>query len=248
MSETNENKIVLNVAEVPAGAGVMWIKQAFGILRAQPFGWISLLAVWSMFCLVGFFVPLVGPATIVLLQPAFFAGFVLAARAQDAGQPIGTQYLFAAFRVNGRSLIILGCLTLLAEIMVMVIISLLGFQVTLPRAQGEKLDVRLIARELEGQVGLILLAFAMSAILKGVLWFSAALLVLNPMPATHAIRWSAYALIANIIPMLVFGTLLAAMLMAAALPFYLGMLVAMPIYAIAHYTSYRDLFRSPPEI
>ena len=248
MSAANEVKIVLHVAEVPAGAGVAWIKQAFGLLGAQPFGWISLTAAWMMFNIVGFFVPLVGAPTIVLLQPAFFAGFVLAASAQGAGQTIGTQYLFAAFRVNGRSLITLGCISLLAEIMVMVIIGLLGFHLTLPKEAGDTLDIRALARELEGQKGLILLAFALSILLKGVLWFSAAVLAFNPMPATHAIRWSCYALIANIIPMLIFGALLTVMLLAAALPLYLGMVVALPVYAIAHYTSYRDLFRRPPEI
>jgi uncharacterized membrane protein len=246
-------KPLLQVAEVPAGAGVKWIRESFTLLGAQPFGWLSLVAAWFMFSVVGYlFVPLIGPPIIVILQPAFFAGFVLAARAQEAGHPIGTQYLFAAFRVNAQPLITLGCISLLAEIMVMVTIGLLGFHLTLPKEAADAGDFRAIAsamaRELDGQTGLILLAFAISTLLKAVLWFSAALLALNPMPATHAIRWSCYALIANIVPMLLFAMLLTVMFMAASLPLFLGMVVALPIYAIVHYTSYRDLFRSPPEV
>jgi len=84
--------------------------------------------------------------------------------------------------------------------------------------------------------------------IKAAFWFTAAILALNQMPATHAIRWSFYALIANFLPMLVFAALMTLIFAVATLPLLLGLLVAMPIYAIAHYVSYRDLFRSPPDV
>ena len=63
--------------------------------------------------------------------------------------------------------------------------------------------------------------------------------------ATHAIRWSFYALVANFLPMLVFAALMTAMFALAAIPLVmLGMFVAMPVFAISHYVSYRDLFRA----
>jgi uncharacterized membrane protein len=108
-------------------------------------------------------------------------------------------------------------------------------------------DMRAFLLALEGKEWMLWLGVALTTAIKAVLWFTAAILALNQMPATHAIRWSCYALIANILPLLVFGALMTAMFFFAIIPFLLGMLVATPIYAIAHYVTYRDLFRAEPE-
>ena len=235
----------MQVIDVPARTGVTWIKLSFGLFRAQPMGWISLAAAWLLTTLGLFFIPLIGAAIGTILQPGFFASFVLAARDQEAGQPVGVHQLFAAFRANGRPLVTIGSITLLAEIMVMVILALLGFPRTIPAADSGMPDFQAYAQLLEGREWMVLLGVTMLMVIKAGLWFTAAILALNQMPATHAIRWSFYALIANFLPMLVFGALMFGIFVLAALPPFLGMLVALPIYAIAHYVSYRDLFRTP---
>lgn len=237
----------MQVIDVPASAGFAWIKLSFALFRAQPISWISLVSVWLLTTLGLFFVPLIGAAVATILQPGFFASFVLAARDQEAGKPVGAHQLFAAFRVNGRPLVTIGSITLLAEIMVMLILGLLG----LPRAvyadANGMPDLRAYAQSLDGREWIVLVGFALMVVIKGILWFTAAILALNQMPATHAIRWSCYALIANLLPMMVFGVLLTLIFMVSLLPPFLGLLVAMPIYAIAHYVSYRDLFRTSAE-
>jgi uncharacterized membrane protein len=47
--------------------------------------------------------------------------------------------------------------------------------------------------------------------------------------------------------MLVFGVLMNLIFFLALLPPFLGFLVALPLFAIAHYVSYRDLFRPAVE-
>ena len=234
----------MQVIDVPTTAGVAWIKLSFALFRAQPLGWISLVSVWLLATLVMFFVPLIGAAVATILQPGFFASFVLAARDQEAGQRVGAHQLLAAFRVNGRALMVIGSITLLVEILLMVILGWLG----LPRAvsaDGSGLpDMRAYAQSLDGREWIVVAGFALMAVIKGALWFTAAILALNQMPAAHAIRWSCYALIANVLPMLLFGVLLMLIFMVAALPPFIGLLVAMPIYAISHYVSYRELFRT----
>ena len=237
----------MQVIDVPASAGVTWIKLSFALFRAQPIGWISLAAAWLVTTLGLFFVPLIGAALGTILQPGFFAGFVLAARNQEAGQPVGVHQLFAAFRANGRPLVTIGAITLLAEIMVMIILALLGFPRTIPATPDGMPDFQAYTHLLEGLEWMVFMGLAMLMAIKAVLWFTAAILALNMMPATHAIRWSFYALIANFLPMLVFGALMIGIFMLAALPPFLGLLVATPIYAIAHYVSYRDLFRTSVE-
>jgi uncharacterized membrane protein len=237
----------MKVIDLPASAGFAWIKLSFALFRAQPTGWISLVAVWLLTTLGLFLVPLIGAAVAVILQPGFFAGFVLAARDQEAGQRVGIHMLFAAFRANGRPLVTIGSITLLAEIMVIVILGLLGFPSTIPVGEGGMPDMQAFMRSLDGKEWMLVLGLGLKVAINGALWFTAAILALNEMPATHAIRWSCYALIANFLPMLIFGIAMIAIFFVATLPWLLGLLVAMPLYAIAHYVSYRDLFRAPVE-
>ena len=237
----------MQVIDVPASAGITWIKLSFALFRAQPIGWISLVFAWLLTSFVLFFVPLIGGAVATILQPGFFASFVLAARDQEMGKPLGVHQLFAAFRANGRQLVAIGSITLLADLMVIAILGVLGFPYTIPVDANGMPDMRTYMQLMDGKQWMLVLYFAMMVTINGALWFTAAILALNQMPATHAIRWSCYALIANFFPMLVFGVVMMTIFLLAALPFFLGLLVAMPIYAISHYVSYRDLFRPTAE-
>ena len=237
----------MRVLDLPASAGLAWIKMSFALFRTQPIGWISLMLAWLMATLGLSVIPLIGTAIASILQPGFFAGFVIAARDQEAGQPVGVPQLLAGFRVNGRALITIGSITLLANMMVVVILGLSGLPLNIaPDAEGVP-DLRTYARALEGKELLLWLGLCLTLLVKGVLWFTTALLALNQMPAMHAIRWSFYALIANFLPMLVFGVVITVMLIVGTLPLMLGLLVVMPLFAIAHYVSYRELFREAPE-
>ena len=237
----------MRVIDVPARVGLVWIKLAFDLFRAQPVGWISLVAAWVMATLGLSLVPFIGTAIAGILQPGFFGGFVIAARDQEAGKPVGIHQLLAAFQVNGRALVTIGSITLLANLLVVISLGMLGLPLNIaPDAEGVP-DMRAYARSLEGKEWILILGITLTTTIKAALWFTAAILALNKMPATHAIRWSCYALIANFLPMLVFGTLMTVIFILALLPLMLGLLVAMPIIAIAHYVSYRDTFRPADE-
>ena len=78
----------MRVIDVPARVGLVWIKMAFVLFRAQPVGWISLVAAWMLASLGLSLVPFIGTAVAGILQPGFFGGFVIAARDQEAGKPV----------------------------------------------------------------------------------------------------------------------------------------------------------------
>ena len=234
----------MRVIDVPASAGLAWIKMSFALFRAQPVGWISLVSVWLLATLGVSLLPLIGAAIAGILQPGFFAGFVLAARDQEAGQRVGVHQLLGGFRANGRPLVTIGSITLLANMAVVVILGLLGLPLNIYADADGMPDMSAYFHSLTGKEWLLWLGLALTTTIKGALWFTAAILALNQMPATHAIRWSCYALIANFLPMLAFGAVMTVVLFLAVVPLLLGMLVAMPIYAIAHYVSYRDMFRT----
>ena len=233
----------MQVIDAPANAGVSWIRQSFVMFAAQPAGWISLLSCWMLLTVLVFVViPVAGPALATMLQPGLFAGFVIAARDQEAGQPVTLSRLFEGFRFNGRALLTLGSVTLLAEIMAVVLLGLLGFPRTIPVEANGWPDMRAYVDLLDGKEWMVFAGVGMMMLIKAVLWFATPLLALHPMRAGHAIRWSFYAFISNFLPLLLFGFLVSGIFFIAAMPWLLGLLVALPMYAIAHYASYRQVF------
>ena len=221
---------------------------SFLLFRAQPTGWLTLLAAWLLASLGLLIVPFIGGAIFGILQPGFFAGFVIAARDQEAGMPVGVHQLLAGFRFNGKPLVTIGSITLLANLLVFGVLAAVGLPLTMEAGAEGMPDMAAFSRSVQGKEWILWLGLALSLVVKGILWFTCALLALNLMPATHAIRWSFYALVANFLPMLVFAALMTAMFVLAAIPLMLGMFIAMPIFAIAHYVSYRDLFRASDAI
>jgi uncharacterized membrane protein len=237
----------MRVIDVPASAGFAWIKLSFILFRAQPIGWLTLLGAWLLATMGLMFIPFVGGAVFSILQAGFFAGFVIAARDQEAGLPVGAHQLLAGFRLNGKPLVTIGSITLLANMLVLALLAGLGLSLTMELGADGMPDMASYAQSLTGKEWLMWLGLAMTMVVKGVLWFTCALLALNQMPATHALRWSFYAFIANFTPLLIFAVLMTLIFILATIPFLLGMLVATPIFAIAHYVSYRDTFRATDE-
>lgn len=234
----------MNVVDVTAAASGTWIKESFALFRQQPTAWISLLSCWLLFTTMVFLlIPLAGPALATMLQPALFAGFAIAARDQEGGKPVALAHLFAGFRANGRVLFSVGSVALLAELAVLMLLSLLGFPSTIPGDANGLPDMRAYVKLLDGKEWLIFLGVVLIMLIKGVLWFCPALLAFHQMPVSHALRWSFYAFIANFLPMLLFSIAMSLLFVFAAIPWLLGMLVWMPVYAIAHFASYRQVFR-----
>ena len=234
----------MQVIDVPARAGAGWIGQAWKMFIGQPVGWISMLSCWALLTVTIFVVvPVIGPAIGTMLQPGLFAGFMIAARDQEKGLPVTVSQLFSGFRFNGRALLALGSITLLAELLAMIILSMLGFPRTMTLEANGLPNVRAYMEQLDGREWLLFAAPALAMLIKGILWFATPLLAFHPMRVSHAVRWSFYAFIGNFLPMLMLGILMFGIFFLAAIPMLLGLLVAMPIYALVHYVSYRQVFR-----
>ena len=240
----------MKVNDVRLTAGAHWLGAAARLFRAQPLHWARLLSSW-MLVTMGTFI-LFPPFTSIIaliLQPALFAGFSLAARDQEAGLPVTAMHLFAAFKPSGRALVTIGIVTMLGEILSFALMVALGFPSSVPLdAQGAP-DLKVFAEQLQGKESLVMTGFALSALIKSLLWFAPPLLALKPMPAWHAIRWSFYAWVANFLPMLVFAVLVSMLFLLATLPGslgfipgVLGLLLFLPVYTLSQYTSFRAVF------
>lgn len=232
----------IRVAELKPGRGAGWLLEAFKLFRRMPLAWIGLCSGWVVITLGLIIVPFIGGVIANFLQPVFFASFAIAAFKQAAGEPVLMGDLFSGFRRNPRSLINLGALLLIAEIAIFALMALLGLPLA---ASGDRdFTFREYVESLKGKEWILLVGFVLTALVKGALWFAPPLIAFHDMTTTQAMRWSVYAAISNLGPMVVYGLVLGALVIAALVPWGLGLFVAIPMMAISTFVGYREVFEA----
>jgi uncharacterized membrane protein len=207
--------------------------------------WMGLGAGWMLITLGLVLVPVVGGVAANLLQPVFFASFALAARKQLSGEAPEMGDLFSGFRRGLRPLVNLGAILLIAEIAIFFLMSLLG----LPGVgEGDEIvTVTDYVRLLQGKEWILLVGLALTALVKGALWFAPALLAFHDLSTAHAVRWSVFAALSNAGAMLAYGVALTVVFLAGALPWGLGLALAIPVMLASTYTGYADVFEDSAE-
>jgi uncharacterized membrane protein len=213
--------------------------------RGAPMVWMGLSAGWMLITLALVLVPVVGGVAANLLQPVFFASFAIAARKQLAGEAPEMGDLFLGFKRPLRPLVNLGAILLVAEIGIFFLMSLLG----LPGVGDSDAVVTVTdyVRALEGKEWILVVGLALTAVVKGALWFAPALLAFHELSTAHAIRWSLFAALSNVGAMLAYGIALTVVFVAGALPWGLGLLVVIPVMVASTYTGYADVFEETGE-
>ena len=229
----------IQVRDLPARRGAAWLREAFDFFRGAPMVWIALCAGWLAIWFGLLIVPFLGPVLANLLQPVFFGSFAIAAYKQQAGERITMAELFSGFRRNVKTLVNLGIIMMMAQLASAFLMKVLG----LPSWPGDRdFDVVAYVEMLRPNLWILAAGFGLMALASGALWFAPQLVVFHGMSTSHAIRWSVYAALSNFGAMTVYGTVLVLLLMAAWLPFGLGLLVMLPVMVISTYTGYRDVF------
>jgi uncharacterized membrane protein len=230
----------IRVRDVRSSRGPAWLAGGWRLFRGAPAAWMGLSAGWMLITLGLVIVPVVGGVVANLLQPVFFASFAIAARRQLDGTAPTMGDLFAGFRRPLRPLANLGAILLAAEIAIFLLMSLLG----LPGGgEGDEI-VTLVdyVRQLQGKEWILIVGLVLTAFVKGALWFAPALLAFQDLTTAHAIRWSVFAALSNVGAMAAYGIALTVVFVAAALPWGLGLLVAMPVMIASTYTGYAEVF------
>jgi len=234
----------IRVAELPASRGVAWLAEAFRMFRASPVPWLGMTAGWMSITFALVFIPFLGGVIANFLQPAFFAGFAIAGYKQSAGEKIVVGDLFSGFRRNMRSQVNLGALLLILQIAIFGIMAALGLPMS--REDNEPFTIAEYVEALQGKEWILALGFLLTVIVKGALWFAPPLIAFHGMPTLHAVRWSIYATLANIGPMLVYGAALLGLFFLGAIPWALGLVVVLPMMAASTFVGYREVFEPTP--
>src|SRR5258706_12246641 len=232
----------IQVPELKAARGAYWLIEAFNPSRRSPLAWIGLRSGWLVISFGLILVPLIGGAIANFLQPVFFASFAIAAFRQVAGEPVIMGDLFTGFRRNPRALINLGAVLLMAQILIFILMWFLGLPLGPPGEQNFTMADYL--ESLKGKEWILVVGFVLTVAVKGALWFAPPLIAFHDMSLTQAIRWSVYAAISNLVPMIAYGVLLGLAMLAGLVPWGLRLFVVIPVMAISTFIGYREVFEA----
>lgn len=238
------NMLVLQARQVGARRGLDWIVEGFALFRRNPLIWIVLFSAYLLIGMVLSMIPVLGPIVLNLLAPVFVAGFMVGCRVLDSGGELEISHLFAGFKHHAAQLVTIGGVYL-AGIIVIVGIMFAGtdqaaLQAMLSGKQMSPQETQAMLGEgfvLTSLMGLLLLVPLIMAY-----WFAPVLSAFHGVPGFTAMRLSIGACLQNIAPFLVYGLISMALLVIAAIPFGLGLLIMIPTMIASLYVSYKDVF------
>lgn len=233
-----------------AGRGASWWSEGWQVFMAAPGTWILIVIVLFLVLAVMNFIPVVGIIAQTALSPVFGGGIALACHALAKGRPISVSNLFDGFSgARFMPLFIVGLLYLAATFVIWAV----AIAVVLGVAGGAGLftaltgDATQLGAALIGSFGISMLLAILAALVAMVLagmayWFAPLLVVLNGEEPIAALGKSFRACWRNVGAMTIYGLILVALAIVAAIPFGLGYIVLVPVMAGSWYASWRETF------
>lgn len=226
---------------------------------------LAVLGYWMLMVLINSF-PLIGKFAATLLFPVFSVSLMNACRMIDQGNPLTPPILFSGFRINLRSLLVLGVIYGVISVAILGIVALIDsgvlFQYLVlgnpPDDQALSSNDFLLA---------VLLALILYAPIVMAYWYAPVLVAWHDLPAGKALffsfvaclrNWRAYLVYA--LSVMVFGALLPGLLVGLLISMIpaggsqfsilltlMIMLIFMPSLYASFYVTYRDVFVSVDE-
>jgi uncharacterized membrane protein len=233
----------------PAGAGMDWIGEGWRLFSRAPLMWIISIFVMLVIAIVVGIVPLIGSLAMQVAQPVFLAGYMVACRSLETGGDFELEHLFAGFKKNFSSLLIVGLIFLACSIALFLVFAVFaGFGILMAYLNGGMDDVypALIASGMSMALG-GLVVLALSVPLMMLYWFAPALVMLHDMAPWAAMKASFSGCLKNIIPFLVYGFVMLVLCVVALIPIFLGLLVWVPVLVASTYAAYRSIYTEQPE-
>ncbi|HMK14179.1 MAG TPA: BPSS1780 family membrane protein [Burkholderiales bacterium] len=230
--------------QVAAGQGWQWIVEGFGLFKKSPIIWVVLFIILFLFAIALNFIPILGPLVVYILSPVFLGGLMLGCKAQENGEELEIAHLFAGFKKNTNSLIALGGVNLIGQIIIFGVMFMLGGGAIFSLMRGGQPDLAAMTAAMSGAMLAVLVALALYIPLVMALWFAPALAVFNDMQPVPALKSSFDACLKNIIPFLIYGIALFVLSIIASIPLFLGFLVLLPVIFASIYTGYKDIYHA----
>ena len=254
----------VSFARHPARHGILWLREAAGMLAAARVPWLMLLLIYYLIQLLVSVVPFVGPLAMMALRPVFTVGFLAAAWTQERGGRPEIAHLFRGFRTNLWALIPIGLVLVGGTTLAVLATALVDGGALLDAITANtKSDESLATNGRVEAAMLFAVVCAMPALLA--VWFAPALVVFQDCGPAQALSGSFRAALANWRPVAVYGLMLffygavlpgiAVALIALVVPQSVGpYVVALTVVpyvflfvaaqTISDYVAYRDIFHA----
>jgi uncharacterized membrane protein len=246
----NNSNFTLEGRSTNFGQGLNWITRGWNIFTQAPLIWIvnSVIVVAVYFVLS--LIPFIGSIFSMALFALLGAGLMLGAHAQYGGRPLEVADTFAGFQsAHKMNLFVLGLLYMvswtvlfiLAGILFAVVIGVAGVAGAFRGGDGSGI-VGLIAGAGIGMILIALMIIALSIPIAMAFWFAPTLVALHGVSPLSAMSSSFFACLKNMLPFLLYGIIFSVLFIVGSLPFFLGLLVVLPLLFASCYASYRDIY------
>lgn len=223
-----------------------WFTEAYDLFRQAPGTWIGMLLIYIVINMAASAVH-GGSILTTLFSPVFSAGLILAAHHQASGDGVKVEHLFAGFSGGQLGDLIILALLNLAAFLVLGIIGVLIALLGMGLAPDKLTDMDALFQNLLPILLVVLILIGLYIPVLMGMWLSPALIVLHKLSPVEAFKTSFKACTLNFMPLLVYGLIAIPLAIVATIPFFLGWLIAAPIFTISIYTAYRDMFPPAPD-
>lgn len=227
--------IVIN--SVGVAASVEWIKKGWQLFTKA---WLKLLIAVVVFY-IGMFiiglVPLLGQLILMVAAPCAMVAVNIALKDVDSSGDFNWSSVFERVKQKFKATLIISAVNfgLIIAMMILTFVFI-GGGVAAGGAMGS--EAGMAASVAVG--GVITFIFGLAIGIAN--WFSIPLIALTDTSAVDALKASFTASIKNILPMIVFGLIMAVLFIASLFTLGLGLLIVIPVSIGANYAATRALF------
>jgi hypothetical protein len=233
----------MQVTQVDAKHGWLWIVHGFALFRRVPLGWIILCTTLLLIAATLSLIPMAGQFVFTLLSPVFLAGLMIGCRSLEQGGGLEFSHLFAGFRSNTASLITIGGIYLVGQVLILGVFMLVGGDVLMGLLlEGKRVDENELKSVSGDMLTASLVALTLSIPLMMAAWFAPLLVIFKDMPPLEAMRLSFVACLKNIIAFQLYAVILVVLTVIATMPYGLGLFILVPTLFTSIYVSFRDIF------
>ncbi len=253
------------VADVPSGApdgeflpdgqgvgmgnGWSWISDAWSLFAENRGTSIGLFVLFALIAILPGLIPLIGPLVLYLLMPVLWGGVMLGCNALRQGENLRIGHLFAGFsHKNAGRLIGVGLFVVVTFIAIFALIFLIFGASILALftggMMGEQPNPDAMAAMFVTIMIAVLVILGLSIPIYMAVWFAPSLIVLNDYSVGAALKTSFFGCLKNVLPFLIWGIVMFALMILASLPIFLGWLLLGPVLLGSIYTGYLDVFFS----
>ena len=235
--DTGDPDFLWEPRAVPAGNALQWFEAGWGYVMRAPGTWIAIFLLYLVAMMVLSCVPL---ATNIL-APAFAAGVAIGADKLRRGETLAVDALFDGFRTpHTLQVILIGVFTVVASFAFVIV--LMPLMLLMPALMG---GLEQGGRDAAGFAFLALFVVVVVAIalpLAMATAFAPLLVAFHGIPAFDAMKLSLKGCWINLGGGVVWAVVALVVVVLAALPLLLGLLVAVPLIMATNYAAYRDIW------